>query len=88
MKHFIAGFLMACLALVAMGAAVRESLYREFGPKLIEAVVQVCKDEFNRNREWHNEPRITNEQMAAALQAKLNTIDDYSWMTNSFGAAE
>jgi hypothetical protein len=85
MKNMILGFLLAvCLMLVA-ATTVREDLYRSFGPRLIEAVVVVCQDEFNRNRTWHGKPQVSNAELVTALNTALDGIPEYSWMTNMPG---
>ncbi len=58
----------------------REELYRMFGPKLIEAIVLVIKDEINLLRTQHGLPERTNEQIVGAIGNKLNSIADYDWM--------
>lgn len=82
MKNFALGFTLALLLVVTVAATVREDLYRKFGPMMIEAVVRVCQDEFNRNRTWHGQPQITDAQMVTALTNQLETIQPYTWMTN------
>ena len=59
---------------------MREELYKHFGPKLIEAVVLVVKDEINLLRTEHSLPERTNEQIVGAIGNKLNSIFDYGWM--------
>ena len=58
----------------------REELYEHFGPKLIEAVVLVVKDEINLLRTQHGLSDRTNEQIIGAIGNKLNGIANYDWM--------
>lgn len=58
----------------------REDLYRMFGPKLVEAVILVIKDEINLLRAEHSLPERTNEQIVDAVGTKLGTLSDYDWM--------
>lgn len=58
----------------------REEIYKCFGPKLIEAIVLVIKDEINLLRVEHGLPERTNQQIIGALENKLSGISDYSWM--------
>jgi hypothetical protein len=85
MKNTIVGFLLAVWLMLVAATTVREDLYRSFGPRLIEAVVVVCQDEFNRNRTWHGQPQVSNVALVAALNAALDGIPEYSWMTNMPG---
>ena len=59
---------------------MREELYKYFGPKLIEAVVLVVKDEINLLRTQHGLSDRTNEQIIGAIENKLDNIADYDWM--------
>lgn len=58
----------------------REELYRRFGPKLLEAIVLLVKDEINLLRTQHGLPARTNQQIIDALESKLSNIPDYDWM--------
>lgn len=69
------------LALIAAAETTRQSLYRQFGPKLLEAIVLVIKDEINLLRAEHGLAERTNQQLVNALQAKLDTLEDYDWMS-------
>ena len=60
---------------------VREELYRMFGPKLVEAVALVIKDEINLLRAEHSLPERTNQQIIDAIETKLGTLSDYDWMS-------
>lgn len=58
----------------------REELYRMFGPKLIEAIVLIIRDEINLLRAQHSLPERTNQDIINALENKLSGIPDYDWM--------
>lgn len=58
----------------------REELYRKFGPKLIEAMTLVIKDEINLLRINAGLSERTNNQIMTALNNKLGLIKDYAWM--------
>ena len=62
--------------------ATREELYRKFGPKLIEAIVIVIKDEINLLRVEAGLPERTNQQLMNAVDTKLSSLPDYPWMNN------
>lgn len=62
---------------------IREELYKQFGPMLIEAVILIIKDEINLLREQHGLPEKTNEQLMTAIGTKLETLDMYDWMTET-----
>ena len=83
MKKLIAGILIGFIlgSVISFGfAANREELYRKFGPKLIEAIVLIIKDEINILRAEHGLPARTNQQIMNAIDNKLDTISDYEWM--------
>ena len=74
--------LMLSVSMVHVGrAATRDSLYRAFGPMLLEAVVMVIKDEINILRAQHGLEARTNAQLITALDAKLKTVEGYDWMS-------
>ena len=58
----------------------REKLYQCFGPKLLEAIVLIIKDEINLLRTELGLPERTNEQIVNAVSAKLESLPDYDWM--------
>jgi len=58
----------------------RGYLYKEFGPKLLEAVTLVIKEEINTLRTSLHLPERTNSQIETALENKLKNIPDYDWM--------
>lgn len=60
--------------------AIREELFRRFGPLLIEALVLIIKDEINILRTQAGLPERTNEQIINAISNKLNTLELYPWM--------
>ncbi len=69
---------LACSAVLA--ASNREKLYAAFGPKLLEAIVMVIKDEINMLRVQHGLPERTNQQLMNAIDTKLADVNDYDWM--------
>jgi len=58
----------------------REELYRKFGPILIEAIVQITKDEINILRVEAGLPERTNQQFLTAIENKLSQLSMYDWM--------
>jgi len=84
MRKYIIGFVagMVIGGIVAQ-AATPADLYRQFGPKLIDAVARAMKDEINILRAEHGLPARTNEQMVNAIDAKLGTITNYPWMASN-----
>ena len=60
--------------------ATAAELYEAFGPKLIDALARVVKDEINVLRDKHGLDDRTNEQVVNAIAAKLAAIPDYPWM--------
>ena len=58
----------------------RSALYQHFGPKLIEAVVRVVRNEINVLRTEAGLPVRTHEQVVQAIETELNQIEDYEWM--------
>ena len=58
----------------------RNELYQRFGPKLLEAIVLIIKDEINLLRTELGLPERTNEQIRNAVSAKLESLSDYDWM--------
>ena len=59
---------------------IREELYRKFGPLLVEAIVLIIKDEINILRVNAGLPERTNEQILVAVNNKLSSLPQYSWM--------
>ncbi len=60
--------------------ADRESLYRAFGPLLIEALAIVIKDEINILRTKAGLTPRTNQQIINAISEELDDIPMYVWM--------
>ena len=60
--------------------ATRETAYRKFGPKLLEAIVLLVKDEINVLRVNAGLSERTDQQLVDALQAKWESLPKYSWM--------
>jgi len=81
MRKTITIILIACLCFAAH-AGNRQTLYRQFGPVFLEAMVRVIKDEINILRAQHGLAARTDQQLVDALEAKLATIPEYDWMTD------
>jgi hypothetical protein len=81
MKKFIIGLILGCLISSAF-AYNREELYRRFGPKLIEAIVSVIRDEINILRVKAGLPERTTQDIESAISNKLDNTKDYEWMKN------
>lgn len=58
----------------------REELYRKFGPKLVEAIALIVKDEINILRTNASLPERTDQQIIDAIETKLTAMEDYPWM--------
>lgn len=58
----------------------RNELYEHFGPKLVEAIVLVVKDEINLLRLQLGLSERTNEQIRNVVSSKLESLSDYGWM--------
>lgn len=59
----------------------REELYRMFGPKLVEVLVLIIKDEINILRAEHSLSARTDQDLINAIETKLGTLSDYDWMS-------
>lgn len=62
-------------------AMTRSELYKCFGPKLMEALTLVVKDEINLIRISLVLSERSNEQIRTALENKLGLMTDYDWMS-------
>jgi len=60
-------------------AGDREITYRYFGPKLMEALALVIKDEINILRTQHSLADRTNQQILDAIQDKYDSLTEYDW---------
>jgi len=58
----------------------RDQLYQSFGPLLLEAICLIIKDEINLLRQEHGLALRTNEQILNAIETKLASLGEYSWM--------
>jgi len=58
----------------------KEELYIQFGPMLIDAIVDIIKDEINLLRVEAGLPERTGTQLIDAINAKLESMEKYSWM--------
>lgn len=68
--------------------ANRERLYEQFGPKLIEALTIIIKDEINVLRTKEGLPEKDNQQIINTLSNKLNELDDYEFAKREFNQIE
>ena len=57
----------------------RSQLYKHFGPKLLEAIVLIIKDEVNILRDAAGLSERTNEQIMSAIENRLGSASDYDW---------
>jgi hypothetical protein len=55
----------------------RRNYRDQFGPKLLEALIMIIKDEINTLRGKHGLAARTDKQLVDAIKAKLDTLDDY-----------
>lgn len=58
----------------------QEELYQKFGPKLIDAIARIVRDEINILRQKAGLPERTDQQILDAIDQKLKHIPDYPWM--------
>jgi hypothetical protein len=58
----------------------RDNLYKQFGPRLLEALSRVILDEINILRVEAGLSERTLSQLVAALETKLTEISKYDWM--------
>ncbi|MHA1304368.1 MAG: hypothetical protein ACTSPI_11780 [Candidatus Heimdallarchaeaceae archaeon] len=61
--------------------ATREELYRGFGPKLLEAIVLVIRDEINDVRTNAGLSEKTEQNIIDAIDTKLSNLEDYDWQS-------
>ena len=71
--------IMLTLQSVAFAEITREQLYRYFGPRFVEAVILVIKDEINTLRREAGLEERTNQQILNALENKYNVLGRYDW---------
>lgn len=79
MKRLIMGFISGALFVIVsmpLFAITKSQIYQRFGPKMLEAMVLVIRDEINILRSVHGLPERTNDQIIDALQNKYNSISD------------
>lgn len=79
-KKIFTAFMVGVIFCACVTASNRQQLYRKFGPKLLEAIVMVIKDEINLLRAQHSLPARTNQQLIDAIDTKLADVNDYDWM--------
>jgi hypothetical protein len=58
----------------------KEELYQKFGPKLIDALVQLILEQFNTLRVKNGLSELTGQQVLDSLADKLAQIPNYPWM--------
>lgn len=58
----------------------KAELYQKFGPKLVDAIVQVMSDEINLLRAEQGLSQRNEAQLVDAIANKLENIPDYDWM--------
>lgn len=71
------------IAGVTYGQAItgkRAETYQKFGPKLMDAVVQVMTSEINEVRTNAGLKEKTNEEIMDEINTILATMEDYDWM--------
>ncbi len=85
MSKWIDRLIVAVIVFVACStwsyAMDREQLYRQFGPKLTEAVVRVMIDEINILRTQHGLNERTKTQAIYSVQSELDALQNYDWMS-------
>lgn len=54
--------------------ATKETVYRKFGPKIIEALIRLLRKHVPQFQAF------TEQQIVDALDAEIETIPDYDWM--------
>lgn len=57
--------------------AARRNYRDQFGPKLLEALVIIIKDEINLLRVDNGWAERTDQQLVDAIKNKLDALDDY-----------
>ncbi len=67
-----------------MAAKTKEEVFGNFGPKLIEALALVLKDEINPLRREHSFPERSDQQIIDAIAAKIDvSTNDYDSQISS-----
>lgn len=61
-----------------------DELYKKFGPKLIDVLVQVILEDINLLRAKVGLPLQTNKQVVDVISDKLENMADYVWMNDKF----
>lgn len=59
---------------------VRDNVFEQFGPKLMEAFFLSWLRELNEIRATQDKQPLTVESILGRLHNDLNHIDDYDWM--------
>lgn len=63
----------------------RDELFKQFGPKLIEALFMVLIDEINALRPGQGFQDITMEQVIIDSSNHVQSLPDYEWQSNEIG---
>lgn len=58
----------------------RDDLFRQFGPLLIEAIVDFLLDNVNTLRRNQGMPEITKDEYLTQLLNHLTELEPYDWM--------
>lgn len=62
--------------------ALRDNVFEQFGPKLMEALFLAWLRELNEIRTSIGKQPLTQEYILGRLHNDMNHIDDYDWMEN------
>lgn len=60
--------------------AKRDELFRQFGPLLIEAIVDFMLDNVNALRKEQGMPEISKDEYLDQLSNHLSELEPYDWM--------
>lgn len=60
--------------------ALRDELFRKFGPLLLEAITDFLLDEVNALRQEQGHPKITKDDYLLLLSNHVTELPDYDWM--------
>lgn len=58
-----------------------EDLQRQFGPKLIDAILKQFLEELNEVRTKAGLPEKTEQTIVDKIDTKIKAIKDYTWMS-------
>lgn len=60
--------------------ALRDEIYQQFGPLLLEAITDFLLDNVNTLRRNQGMPEISKDEYLALLNNHLSTLPKYDWM--------